>query len=144
MKNGMTVKQLEGMLRKQQTKLRALHQKRSSLTVRLARVMLQINTIAGKPNAHAANGTRVKNEKPLVDYLEQVLRNGKPQKVGSIVDGVRTAGYRTNSANFRVIVNQTLIKEKQFISVGRGEYRLRAHGKPRNAAARAAAATTHS
>jgi hypothetical protein len=33
--------------------------------------------------------------------------------------------YRSNGANFRGIVNQTLIKESQFTSVGRGMYRLK-------------------
>jgi hypothetical protein len=34
-----------------------------------------------------------------------------------------TAGYRANAANFRVIVNQTLLKNKSiFKKLGRGRY----------------------
>ena len=35
------------------------------------------------------------------------------------------SGYRSNSANFRSIVNQTLIKDKRFGSAGRGVYQLK-------------------
>jgi hypothetical protein len=45
--------------------------------------------------------------------------------VGEIVEGVQRRGYRSGSANFRAIVNQTLIKEKLFGSAGRGIYQLK-------------------
>jgi ribonuclease PH len=51
--------------------------------------------------------------------------SGKALPVGDIVTAVLRKGYRTNSANFRGIVNQTLIKEKQFSSAGRGIYQLK-------------------
>ena len=53
--------------------------------------------------------------------IEGVLsKTGKPMGVGDIVDAVQKGGYKSNSANFRGIVNQTLIKEKQFTQAGRG------------------------
>ena len=58
--------------------------------------------------------------------LEQVLgRASKPMRVADITDAVRSAGYRTRSANFRGIVNQTLIKDKRFGSAGRGLYQIK-------------------
>ena len=48
----------------------------------------------------------------LVEAIETALRGGKPMRVGDIVDAVQGAGYRSNSDNFRGIVNQTLIKER--------------------------------
>jgi hypothetical protein len=54
-----------------------------------------------------------------------VLKGGKPMKVGDITDAAQKAGYRSNSANFRSIVNQTLIKDKRFSSAGRGVYQLK-------------------
>jgi hypothetical protein len=45
--------------------------------------------------------------------------------VGDIVDKVLATDYRSHSANFRGIVNQTLIKDKRFTSAGRGMYQLR-------------------
>ena len=39
-------------------------------------------------------------------------------KVGDITDAVLATGYRSNSDNFRAIVNQTLIKErKRFLPI---------------------------
>ena len=48
-------------------------------------------------------------------------------KVGDIADAVLATGYRSNSVNFRAIINQTLIKErKRFASAGeRGMYQLK-------------------
>jgi hypothetical protein len=50
-------------------------------------------------------------------------KNGKPMRVGEIVDAVKSAGYKSNSASFKNIVNQMLIKErKRFQQVDRGIY----------------------
>ena len=69
---------------------------------------------------------RARNPKSLNDTMEQVLRQaGKPVKVGDIVASVLRTGYRSNSANFRGIVNQTLIKDKRFVAPERGTYQLR-------------------
>ena len=43
----------------------------------------------------------------------------------AIVDKVLATGYRSHSANFRGIVNQTLIKDERFVSMGQGMYRLK-------------------
>ena len=54
---------------------------------------------------------------------------GKAMRVGEIVEAVQAGGYRSNSANFRGIVNQTLIKErKRFAAADRGLYQLRSGG----------------
>ena len=58
--------------------------------------------------------------------IEGVLgKSGKSMKVGDIAEAVQGGGYRTNSANFRGIVNQTLIKDKRFTSAGRGVYQMK-------------------
>ena len=44
--------------------------------------------------------------------------------VGAIADGVLSTGYRSNSANFKGIVNQALIKDKRFGQAERGVYQL--------------------
>ena len=52
--------------------------------------------------------------------------NGKPMRVGEILEAVSATGYRSNSANFRGIINQTLIKErKRFNQAERGTYALK-------------------
>jgi hypothetical protein len=58
--------------------------------------------------------------------MESALRSaGRPLSVGDILQKVHAAGYRSNSANFRALINQTLIKEKRFVSAGRGIYQLK-------------------
>jgi hypothetical protein len=52
-------------------------------------------------------------------------KTGKPMNVGDIAAEVQRRGYKSNSANFRGIVNQTLIKEKQFSQASRGMYQLK-------------------
>ena len=51
--------------------------------------------------------------------------------VGDIMDKVLATGYKSKSANFRGIVNQTLIKDKRFAQVERGVYELKASGESR-------------
>jgi hypothetical protein len=50
-------------------------------------------------------------------------------KVGEIMDAVLATGYRSGSANFRGIINQTLIKDKRFGQVERGVYELKSSKK---------------
>jgi hypothetical protein len=71
-------------------------------------------------------GRRAGNGKSLVATMRDILTSaGKPMPVADIVDKVKATGYRSNSANFRAIVNQTLIKDKGFTSAGRGVYTLK-------------------
>ena len=67
---------------------------------------------------------RTRNAKSLIQTLEEVLGgSSSPMKVGDILDAVLKSGYKTGSDNFRGIVNQTLIKERdRFKSAGRGLY----------------------
>ena len=77
-------------------------------------------------SAWTGTGGRVRNERSLVECLESVLKDsGKAMQVGDITDKVKACGYRTKSANFRGIVNQTLIKDKRFVSSSRGMYQLK-------------------
>ena len=62
----------------------------------------------------------------LPEMLVSVLtKSSKPLPVGDIASAVKAGGYKTNSANFRGIVNQTLIKDKRFTSASRGIYQLK-------------------
>lgn len=59
----------------------------------------------------------------LADTLHTVLR-GKKMSVAKAADAVLASGYATKSSakNFRVIVNQTLTKDRRFKRVSRGVY----------------------
>lgn len=65
---------------------------------------------------------RPKNEMNLVEALQKLLK-GRTLSVTDMTQKVQEAGYKTSAANFRTIVNQTLIKNgKVFRKVSRGMY----------------------
>ena len=74
----------------------------------------------GRPRGSGGR-RRPKNEMNLVESLAKVLK-GKTMSVTEVADAVQKEGYKTTSANFRTIVNQTLIKSPAFRKVGRGQY----------------------
>lgn len=79
---------------------------------------------AGRPAGRRGGGERTRpvNDMPLVPALKKLL-SGRTLRVKDIVVEVQKAGYKTNSPNFRTIVNQTLVKyPKVFKRAGRGKY----------------------
>ena len=65
---------------------------------------------------------RPKNDMNLVEALTKTLK-GKTMGVTELAEAVQKNGYKTSAANFRTIVNQTLIKHpKTFKKVSRGQY----------------------
>jgi hypothetical protein len=65
--------------------------------------------------------TRPKNETNLVEALGKVL-DAKTMSVTEVSEAVQKAGYKTTAANFRTIVNQTLINSGKFKRIERGRY----------------------
>ena len=117
---------LNQMMEARRSELNKLKQRRSDLQRDLDRVDRQIFKIEGAGGGRRGGNGRVRNEKSLNDTIDEVLRSGgKPMRVGDIVDAVQRTGYRSNSANFRGIVNQTLIKDKRFHAPERGLYALK-------------------
>jgi hypothetical protein len=70
-------------------------------------------------------GRRAKNKLSLADALAAVLKGKKAMGVAEATEAVLASGYKTTSAAFKSIVNQTLIKDKRFGSVSRGQYALK-------------------
>jgi hypothetical protein len=68
---------------------------------------------------------RAKNKLSLADALAAVLKGKKAMGVAEATEAVLASGYKTTSAAFKSIVNQTLIKDKRFGSVSRGQYALK-------------------
>lgn len=119
---GMSISDLEGILQERRGELGKLRKKRTELERELNKLNRRIESLGGG----RSRGGRVRNEKSLTAILHEILEKaGKPMQVSEILAKVQAAGYRSNSANFRGIVNQTLIKEKQFASAGRGLYQLK-------------------
>ena len=128
MLDSMTIAQLEGLISSRRTRIGQLERERRKVQSRLDSIDRQIEQLGGSSGrggrGSGGGGGRARNEMSLVAAMEKVLNgSGKPMRVGDISDAVLRSGYRTNSANFRGIVNQTLIKErKRFQSAGRGIY----------------------
>ena len=132
MANGISIAQLEQMLAGRKSELGQKQKEHSRLLARLQQLEAEIRQLGGNAGRRGrgasgggGGGTRARNEKNLIETLEDVLKPGKPMKVGDIAEAAQKSGYRSNSANFRSIVNQTLIKDKRFTSAGRGVYQLK-------------------
>src|SRR5271155_241678 len=109
----LNIAQLEQILNNRKSELTRLEKQKKDLLKKLDDVDANIAKIGGSPGAPRP-GSRAHNDKSLPDTLDEVLRAaGHPMKVGDIADAVLATGYRSNSANFRAIINQTLIKERK-------------------------------
>ena len=121
----LSIAQLERMLQNRRGQLAEKLKERSRLQKKMDQLDRQIRALGGGAVA-GRSSERVKNQKSLMQMLESTLRgSGKPMRVGDIAEAVLSGGYRSNSGNFRGIVNQTLIKDKKFTSAGRGLYQLK-------------------
>jgi hypothetical protein len=125
-------------LNEKKSELDRLYRQRATLEKKMNVLDRQIERVGGGINGGGRRGGmgfigaggRARNEHSLLDTLETVMKSaGKPMKVGDIMDAVLATGYRSGSANFRGIVNQTLIKDKRFGQVERGVYELKAPRK---------------
>jgi hypothetical protein len=115
---------LHAELRRRERAVSRLQGKRKRLAARLARLDDEIAALGGAVSRGAGGGSRrrPRNDASLVDALANVLK-GKTMGVTEMAEAVQKAGYATSSANFRTIVNATLIKFKdRFKRVERGQY----------------------
>ena len=119
----LTIAQLQRVLGDKQSELNKLQRQRANLRKRIDQIDRQIARVGGGAmnGLRLGSGMRARNERSLLDTIEGVLtKAGKPLSVSAILEGVHATGYRSGSANFRGIVNQTLIKDKRFGQVSRG------------------------
>jgi len=82
---------------------------------------------AGSRSRSRAGGgrKRPKNDMSLVDALKKAMA-GKTMGVTEAAEAAKKVGYRSSSANFRNIVNQTLLKNPDvFKKVDRGQYAVK-------------------
>lgn len=124
----MSIAQLEQILAGRKSELNQKQKEHARALARLQQLEADIRQLggsAGRRGRGGAGGGRLRNEKSLVETLEEVLKTGRPMNVGDITAAVKKSGYQSNSANFRSIVNQTLIKDKQFTAVDRGVYQMK-------------------
>jgi hypothetical protein len=121
----LTIAELEEILDSRRRKLSDLEKERTRQQKRLDELDREIRSLSGGRGGRRGGG-RAKNGMSLVATLESVLRSaGKPLGVGEILEKVEATGYHSNAANFRALINQTLIKEKQFTAADRGVYQMK-------------------
>lgn len=119
-----SIAELRHLLGEQRQRRNSLLRERKKVQNRMDQLDREIAILDGQQAAAA--GGRARNQKPLPDVIEGVLKkSNKPMRVGEIVEGVQQSGYQSSSANFRGIVNQTLIKDDRFKSPSRGTYQLK-------------------
>lgn len=117
MSKKLTIAELELMLKQRRQSVDKLLRARAAMQEKLDAIDTQIGQTSGSGHPQA------RNDMPLTGMMLAALKKG-PLRVGVIAAKVLESGYRTKSANFRGIVNQTLIKDKRFVSTGRGVYQL--------------------
>lgn len=119
--SALSLNTLQAEIRRRQRSVGPLMRRRDKLVAKLAALDEQIRALGGSAGG---GGGRVRpvNSKSLVEVLKEVL-SGKVLGVSEAAVAAQKAGYMTNAANFRTIVNQTLIKNKSiFKKQGRGQY----------------------
>lgn len=124
---GMNIAALERLLEERRSEISKLLKKRGEVEKQLRALDRKIDKLEGGVGGRRGGpGSRARNDQPLADVIESVMRQkGKPMKVAEIVEGAIASGYKSNSDNFSGIVNQNLIKDKRFENVSRGLYQLK-------------------
>jgi len=121
----MTTAELRAELRRRDSSLRKLENRREKLARQLVEVEGEIRSMGGTADigttARGMVRRRPRNDMNLADSLVKML-SGKTMSVTEAAEKVVEAGYRTTAANFRTIVNQTLIRDKRFKKISRGQY----------------------
>jgi hypothetical protein len=119
--------QLEKLMQSRRADVARLTRLRDQFQKKLNGIEAKLAIAAGGIGGRmGAGGKRARNDASLQDVIHQVLtKAGGPVSVGDIRDKVLATGYRSTSANFRGIVNQTLIKDKRFSKAGRGMYQVK-------------------
>lgn len=123
--SGLSSAALEAELARRAKKVGGLIRKHRRALATVARLEAQIRehggSVSGGGGRVGGVRKRPKNDKNLVEALSDLLR-GKTMSVTEATAEVQRAGYKTSAANFRTIVNQTLIKSNRFKKVSRGKY----------------------
>ena len=130
---GSSIADLERALQRRRAEYTKLLKERVGLERRLGVIDAKLRALGGgrgggvMNTAYTTASGRARNSQSLVATLTDVMtKANKPLNVGEIVEKVQASGYRSNSINFRALVNQTLIKErKRFSNAGRGLYRIK-------------------
>ena len=128
-KNQPSIAELQSMIRARRGERAKLLGERKKLQAKMDKLDRQIAAHDGDDangSGSRSGGSGRRNDKPLPDVIADVFKaNGsKAMKIKEVAEAVEQTGYHTSSANFRGIVNQTLIKDDRFKQESRGTYKL--------------------
>ncbi|HWB20761.1 MAG TPA: hypothetical protein VG711_10700 [Phycisphaerales bacterium] len=133
---GFSFEDLERELSRRKAEATRLWERRRELLSELAEVEGELSRISVQfrgrrivgtrmrvqKDVRVARGGRPRNALNLVESLRKAL-TGKTMSVAELVREVKSTGYKTTSPNFRTIVNQALLANRDvFKKVGRGVY----------------------
>lgn len=123
--SGISVADLQAELRRRMRRVGTLQRRRDRVAGKLAALDAELSALGaavGGAGGMMFGRKRPKNDMNLVEALAKVLK-GRTMSVTDVSDAVQKAGYKTSAANFRTIVNQTLIKNRSvFKKIARGQY----------------------
>jgi len=118
---------LQHIVESRRSELRQLQRQRAKWQKKVDQFTRRIVALGGENGHRVRNGSRARNDVSLPEAITQILGNSKaPMNVGVIAEKVQARGYHSNSANFRQLVNMTLVKDKRFVNTERGMYALKA------------------
>lgn len=123
--DALSLSELQNLIAERRSKVSTLRRERAKLLKKLAIVEREMERAGGEIGGRRSGGVRPRNDKPLGDAIEDVLKGGKAMRVPEIATAVQSNGYKSSSPKFTAIVNQTLIKDKRFHAVERGVYAMK-------------------
>lgn len=116
----LSIADLNREINRRRRSLPALQRRRDKAMAKVNRLDAMIAALGG-----STGGTRTgrgANNATLADYLKRALTNNT-MGVTEVAEAVQKLGYKTNSPNFRTIVNAALMAKKNgFKRVARGKY----------------------
>ena len=133
--SGLSTTALAAELARRERRLPMLKRQQAELLRKLDEVEAQIDAIGGggksgrkssgrpvgRPVGSGVGRKRPRNTMNLEDALAKTLK-GKTMSVTDATSAVKASGYKTTAANFRTIVNATLLKSKKIKKISRGQY----------------------
>jgi hypothetical protein len=121
-----SISDLEELLESRRLELRRLDRQRTKWQKKVDQLTRRIVSLGGENGQRGRSAQRARNDASLPQAIGQVLSKARgPMNVGVIAEKVRASGYQSNSANFRQLVNMTLVKDERFVSTERGMYILK-------------------
>ncbi len=104
----MSLSEIKQILRSREIQVDSLKRKRDKLTAQLQEVEEQIASLEGTMSVER-RGVRAKNEKSLNEHVQDALKKTKKGlTLSELSDAVKSAGYQSNSRNFKNVLYQNL------------------------------------